>query len=232
VGAFEECKRVDDELQSFLQFAASRERGFLTGRLADCGSGMKVSFRVHLPALSFTGKLQETVEELGRRGVGVRDCFGMSPEKTSALGSFYEVCTRTAGNGSEIDQMANAVGALRTLVETERRLSAEAFASRPTEIRDKVYRAYAGAKFSLLCSARSAVEAVGAIKWGRNLGLLGGISGGELSALVYRVQTGHIQFVMRNREFGFPEDVARSRTLCENHIRALLMQEAFGRLTF
>ena len=228
----EVCKTIDDELQDFMQFSANRERGFLTSRFSDCGSGMKISFRVHLPAISFSSNLQNIVEEYEKRGLGVRDCFGLSAEKSGALGSFYEFCTRCAGNGSEIDQLALISGALRSLVEKERRLSEKVFSSRMTEIRDRVYKSYALSKFSFLCDLRSAIEAISAIKWGKNLGILSGLSDGEIYALIYRIQPGHIQFVMRNRDFSFPEDIAKSRALSEKHIRALLIQEAFGKIAF
>ena len=232
MGAFEICKKIDDELQNSLQFAASREHGYLTSFICDCGSGMRVSFRVHLPAISFAGKVEENAAFLEERGLGIRDCFGVSAEKTGTLGSFYEIFTKTGGNGSEIDQMANILGALKTIVEIERHTSEELFKTRITEIKDRVYKAYAGAKFSFLCTARSAVETLSAIKWGKNLGLLDGVTDGDLAALIYRIQTGHIQFVMRNRQFKFPDDIERSRTLSENHIRAMLLQETLGKLTF
>ena len=59
VEAFEMVKRVDDELQNSIQFAASVEHGYLTSDMSDCGSGMKVSCRVHLPSITFAKKLKD-----------------------------------------------------------------------------------------------------------------------------------------------------------------------------
>ncbi len=232
VEAFEIVKKVDDELQNFLQFAASLEHGYLTSDISDCGSGMKVSCRVHLPAITFANKLKEVLIEFSRRGIDMRDSFGLGNEKNSALGSFYQVSTKVAGNGSEIEQMAGLIGAVKFLSETERRISKELFNIRQTEIKDKIYKAYASAKFSFLVTEKDAVETISLLKWGKNLGIVSGISDSELCALLYRIRSGHLHFLMKSKDLAFPEDVAKSSILKENSLRSVILQEAFTEISF
>ncbi len=225
--AFKMCKNVDNELQNTVQFAASYDWGFLTSSIADCGSGMKVSCRVHLPSLSFCEKIKDVFTELGQKGVVIRDCYGAGSYKSSSLGFFYQISTKNAQDGSEIDQMANLLSSVKYVAEQERKFRQDLLYRNPTEIRDMIYRAYAKVKFSFLIPVREAIEIISFIKWGKNLGIIEGITDSELCAMLYRVMEGHLKFVLKTRKFNFPKDIAEDRQLRENHLRALILQESF-----
>ncbi|MBR4372885.1 MAG: hypothetical protein IKP49_00790 [Treponema sp.] len=229
---FKAVKKVDDELQDFLQFAANVENGYLTSDIADCGSGMKFSCRVHFPAITTTEQLRGFIAKFAGKGIEFRDSFGLGGEKNSALGYFYQISTKVAGNGSEIEQLASVIGVAKGLADVERKISKELFELRGTEIRDKIYKAYASLKFSLLISEKDAIEVISLIKWGKNLGIVGGITDSELCALLYRIRSGHLQFLMKSRKFSFPKDVEKNTLLKENSLRSLVLQEAFSSLSF
>lgn len=228
--AFKQCRAVDDELQNSVQFAASFELGFLTSAFADCGSGMKVSCRLHLPSLSFADKIPAVCKELDEKGVVIKDCFGAGVEKNSSLGSFYQISSKNSGNGNEFDQIANVVSAASYIAKYERRMRNELLEKQPTVIRDRIYRSYAKIRFTFLEPLREAFEVVSDIKWGKNLGLLEGIEDNELCALLYRIQKGHLQFVLDTKKFNFPKDLSDDSVLKEEHLRALILQEAFENL--
>ena len=69
---------------------------------------------------------------------------------------------------------------------------------------------------------------ISSIKWGKNLGLLSGVSDSQLCALLYRIRKGHLQFVLNTRPFSFPKDISGAKK--EPHLRSLILQEAFGNL--
>lgn len=225
--AFSLCAGVDDELQNTMQFAADYDIGYLTSSLADCGSGMKVSCRVHLPSLSFSGKLPAVLNALSKKEIIVSDCFGAGSVPMSSLGFYYQVSTKSAGGGSELDQLAVLVSAVKYLAENERRERAAVLRGRQTELRDRIYRSYAKVRFASLLDAREAVEAVSDIKWGKSLGFFSGVDDPQLCALLYRVQKGHVRFVLKNRKFNFPADISGDETLKTKYLRSLILQEAF-----
>lgn len=225
--AFRICASVDDELQNTLQFAADYDMGYLTSSIADCGSGMKISCRLHLPSLSFSGRLTDLISSLNQKEIIVSDCFGAGTLPSSSLGFYYQVSTKVAGNGSELDQIASLVSAVKFLVENERRERAVVLRNRQTELRNRIYRSYAGVKFASLIDEREAIEIISDIKWGKNLGFFAGIEDRELCALIYRVQKGHLQFVLKSRNFNFPADISENKSLKTNYLRSLILQEAF-----
>ncbi len=220
------CKAVDDELQNFVQFAASFEFGYLTRNIKDAGSGMKISCRVHLPSITFTEHLKECVIELTRQNVEIRSCFGSGSQAASSLGSFYQVSTKNGGSGSEAEQMATLTGAVKYLVEKERSLSFDCKKKNYTQIKDRISRAFALSKYSSLVNLREGVEIISDLKWGVNLGLLTGLTSSQLTALLYRIQDGHLEYVIKSGTFTFPEDIQNDDSLKVQRLRSLILQES------
>ena len=229
---YESCRNLDKQLQSSLQFAASYDFGFLTSAIKDCGSGMKISVRLHLPTLSFLGKIPEITTLLNNNQLSIAACFGVGKSYSPALGSYYQIATTTSCNGSELDQIAGIVSSVTNIVETERKFRAEYAENIPTVVRNFIARSYATAKFSNLISAAEAIEIISNLKWGRNLGLLSGIDNKNFFALLYRIQEGHLRFVLKNASFKFEKDIENDIQLKTNRFRALILQEAFEKLTF
>lgn len=228
--AFTLCREVDDELQNTLQFAASYDLGFLNSSLVDTGSGMKASCRMHLPCLSFSGKLKDMLSAASEKRISVRDSFGIGNIQGSSLGFYYQVSSMNSGTGNEVDQLANVVSFVKYLAENERREREFVLRNRQTELRDRIYRAYAKVKFASLMNMREAIEVVSDIKWGKNLGFYSDVSDTDLCALLYRIQDGHLKFVLRDKRFNFPKDIEENTELKIENLRALILQEAFEKL--
>lgn len=228
--AFNTCRAVDQEIQQFLQFAASHEFGFLTSNVRDSGSGMKVSVRVHLPSIAACNHLNETLFSLEQKGITATACFGSGMERGSSLGNYYQISTKNAGEGSELDQLAVITSAVQFLANTEREERSICKKGRLTEVQDKLYRAFGAAKFSLLMPLREAVDIISGIKWGKDLGFVSGIEYHQLAGLLYRIQEGHLQFVLKDGNFSFPEDISSDLAMKTQRLRALILQEAFENL--
>ncbi|MCR5723867.1 MAG: hypothetical protein K6G80_02120 [Treponema sp.] len=225
--AFDDCRFLDGELQQTLQFAASYDYGFLTSSLQDCGSGMSLNVRLHLPSLSFAGRIPECAETLAEKGVDVRASFGVGFDSGASLGCYYQVSGKYAQSGNELDQIAAVKGACEYLISHERAARQEVAKNHPTQILDAVYRAYAKARFALLMPLREAVDIISHIKWGKDTGFITGIGYTTLHALLYRIQEGHLQFVLKNGRFNFSKDIVADDRRKTERLRALILQEAF-----
>ena len=227
---FSLVQNIDGQLQDTLQFAADYNIGYLTSNIADCGSGMKVSCRIHLPCLSFSGRLLGLFAALNSKELVISDCFGAGSLPSSSLGFYYQVSTKLGGNGTELDQIAGLVSAVKYLVENERRERLEILNKRQTEVRNRIYRSYAKMKFSSLLEMRETVEIISDLKWGKNLGFFSGIEDSSLCALLYRIQEGHLQFFLRSRKLNFPKDISDKKNLKIEFLRSLILQEAFEKI--
>ncbi|MCR5288988.1 MAG: hypothetical protein K6E51_03225, partial [Treponema sp.] len=150
--AFAMCHTMDENLQQVMQFAASYDFGFLTASLGDVGSGMKASLRVHLPSILYMDRLQNLAAEIERRGFAIKATFALDSKSKGALGDFYDVCSLSAFDGNELDQLIALTSIGKYIVEQERLCRQEGLESKPTRLHDIVYRAYALIKYSRFIS--------------------------------------------------------------------------------
>lgn len=223
---------IDMQLQEKVQFAASHEFGYLTSSICESGSGMKLSLRVHLPSISFAGKIPELAKVCDERGFSVRDSFGSGTQFGSSLGGFYQISSRQSVSGNEIDQLAGITSLGKYICEFERKIRGEVADNKFTEVRDMILRAFAQMRYSLLMPLRESIDLISAIKWGVDLGLICGVEDYELSSLLYKVQSGHLGFLLRTSEFNFDDDIASDDALKEKRLRSIVMQEALKKMTF
>ncbi|MCR5605529.1 MAG: hypothetical protein K6F69_01760 [Treponema sp.] len=224
------CKKVDDELQQRIQFAASYDFGYLTSSLFDTGSGMKVSVRVHLPSLSYLDRTDDLFSDLLEKDFSAVPCYGAGKNYSAALGSYYQISSVNSFYGSELDQITAITAVSKYLCEMERRARNEMIERHPTALRDIVYRAYALARFSRFLTLKDAIEIISGIKWGADINIVGNIENNVLFALLYRIQDAHLEYVLQNGTFNFEKDVEVDTKAKICRLRALILQEAFEKL--
>lgn len=225
-GAWHLCKSIDNDMQKYLQFAASYDFGFLTTSVADSGSGMKISLRLLLPGLVHVDRLQGILPKIQSQHLELVPAYGEVTAPPGALGACYQLNTTGAGTGSEEDQMAECEAAVQVLC-GEERAARELFAeTRTTMLKHILYRMFAVARYSRFLECSEAIEIVSALYMGVSAGFLSGISYSDLHALLYRIRNAHIDYLRRSSTFMFEPDVKDNIRLMISRLRALLVQES------
>ena len=146
--------------------------------------------------------------------------------KGSSLGSYYEIRSLDSQTGTEFDQMTEIASLVKKIAELEREARKECISSIPGIMKNFLFRALALSRSSIFIPLREAVEIISGVKWALDSSMLEGITDGELCALLYRIQEGHLEYVLKNGAFNFDKDI--SGTVKKNErLRALILQEAF-----
>ncbi len=224
---FDSVKALDDELQETLQFAGSHDFGYLTCAMKDAGSGMKLSARISLPASVKFSRMQPVMDFLSEKKIAVFPAFPpLAKINSPPAGSFFLLANAFSNRGSEIDQIAEMEAACKFIAEYERKILTEFADNQMTIARNSVLRAYSISNMSLLVSLREAVDVVSDLLLGVRLDMVCGIDCRGLCALLYRIQDGHLSYLMENGGFDFEEDVRNDRRLRLDRLRALTLQEA------
>ena len=230
--------KLDSDIQHFVQFAASYDFGYLTSSIADCGSGMRLSFSAHLPSLCMLGRIRSLSEEVAAAG------FSMSAEYASggagglsgrnfdgsALGGYYRISSTNCISGTEFDQVASIIALCKKVIDAERAAREECRRTVPSSVQNYMYRAASIARSSVFVTLREAIEITGGVKWALDMGFLSGINETDLHSLLYRIQEGHLRYVLDNGKFKFEDDVSGSEDKKIERLRALILQEAFENL--
>ncbi len=221
--ALSEGRYVDAGLQKSVQFAASYDFGYLTSSLFDAGSGMKLSCRLHLPALTLLGRIGSVGDSLGKKGFSFTATYGLG-SKGSSLGAFYTASSLNCRAGTEFDQSASMQAAMRQIVEQERLAREQCSRELSTMIKNSVYRSYALANYSMLLDTKEAIEIISGLKLGMDIKLLEGTVE-NLNALLYRIQDGHLELALKDCHFDLEEDISQSPSKKNERLRALVLKE-------
>ncbi|MBI4396196.1 MAG: protein arginine kinase [Elusimicrobia bacterium] len=114
--AWREVDGLDTALGQKLTWAYHPSWGFLTACPTNCGTGLRVSARLHLPALSLAGGLQRVLQGLNRLGLVVRGYYG---EGTRALGEIFQVSNATTLGRSEKEIIDHVQKIIRRIIQHE-----------------------------------------------------------------------------------------------------------------
>ncbi len=229
---FENAKKLDDLLQDSLQFAASYDFGYLSSMMKDTGSGMKISARISIPAVLKTGNFRNVADFIRDRKCVMIPAFpSLSKGNIPPAGSCFLVHNGNSRNGTEIDQIAEMESVCKFIAEYERKILTEFADNHMTVIRNSVLRSFSVSRVSLLVSLREAVDMISDIQTGLRLGLVDGTDNDSLCSLLYRVQDGHLLYLMENGDFDFEDDVRENQILKLDRLRAVTLQEAFENIS-
>ena len=218
---------IDSVLQDKLQFAASPQMGYLTSNLKDLGSGMKLSAVLHLPSITIAKIADKVFRETADTNCTVSVFFDSKDSPSSASGSFFLIQNKNSYCGDEGEQLQNFQKTILHIAEYERGATMSLMETRPTRVKDSVYRAIATLRYARLISRKEGLELISRIKWGINLGILSGIEHNELTALLYRIQNAHLLYVSRNGNLDFEKDIITEDAKIDR-LRSLVMQEALS----
>ena len=226
---------LDAGLQKKMQFAASKDFGYLTSDVLDAGSGMHLALRLHLPSLSALGKIKDIANDFNANGLTFSASYGSGGSDfvsgtvwhSSSLGCYYDLATVNCMDGSQLDQLTTIASAGIRLKEMERTARQECRDTMPSTIKNYIYRALSLSRSSLFMTLREAISIISGIKWGLDLGNLSGTDDPGLHSLLYRIQDGHMEYVLKNGAFNFEDDVKQDEMKRNQRLRALILQDAF-----
>ncbi|RPI58933.1 MAG: ATP--guanido phosphotransferase, partial [Planctomycetaceae bacterium] len=139
--AFDDINRIDDALESRLDFAYHQRYGYLTACPTNVGTGLRVSVMLHLPALKMTGEIEKVFRASRDMHMAIRGLYG---EGTEAQGDFFQVSNQTTLGRSEqqiVEEFRDVT--IPHFIEYERRARQALLRRRTAAVDDKVFRALA-----------------------------------------------------------------------------------------
>jgi protein arginine kinase len=125
---------IDDDLGTRLDFAFDSRRGFLTCRPANAGTGLSVSFLLHLPGLVLTRSVDGVLA-----GAVPADVSGGRAE---TAGNLFAVSENAAMGSVEGEFLENARSAVQRLVAHERAAREKLLADARQKLTDNIYGAW------------------------------------------------------------------------------------------
>ncbi|HET9888546.1 MAG TPA: ATP--guanido phosphotransferase [bacterium] len=209
-GALRPAVALDRELETRLEFAATRERGYLTACPTNVGTGLRASVLVHLPALVLVGEIKKMHRAVSELGMTVRGWFG---EGSNVLGDYYQLSNQKTLGKTESESCQELLRVTkRTLeLEEEARKRFRNSASMMRRVEDRIWRAWGTLRNARLLSVEQVMACASDLRLGRALGIFEGASIETLNRLNLFVQPAHLRQRMGGKWDSDQENWERAR---------------------
>ena len=208
---------IDSAVEESLDYAYSKDLGYLTACPTNVGTGLRASAMLHLPGLVVSGQMEKVVRAVNQLGIAVRGIFG---EGSDASGSFFQISNQQTLGESEAEILKRLNSVMATIIEREEDAREKVLEDDRNKIFDKIGRAYGVLKNGHLLSSSEAMNRLSLIRLAIDFGSLAEQSRGLVDRLFIECQPGHIQFNANKEIEPNQRDV----------LRASYMREAFAKI--
>lgn len=200
---------VDKKLEEVLGYATNKKYGYLTSFPTNCGTGLKASVKVHLPALEKTKNIQKVFYTINNFGVNIDGAYG---ENTKEVGDIYQISNKRTLGVSENDIIENLKIVTEKLIEQER--NARKFLAKDSiDLEDIVYRSYGILKYSRKISFEEAQKMISNVKLGTDLGLLPELTDSKVQKLILYTKPANMQKSLGEQYEILERDIKRAEVI-------------------
>ena len=204
---WEDVNRVDDCLETVVDYAFSPQFGYLTVCPTNVGTGMRASVMLHLPALVMTRQIEKVFQAVSKINLAVRGLYG---EGTQASGDFYQISNQPTLGKTELEIISNIESVIPKIVEYERTVRETLLENKREIVEDKVWRAYGMLRHARTINSEETMDLLSAVRMGVNLGLVPDLEMRTVNELFISTQPAHLQKQERS-ELNSPErDITRA----------------------
>lgn len=214
--AGELCARLDTLLEEKVDFAFSKQYGYLTCCPTNLGTGMRASVMMHLPALTMTGYIGRILEACGKLGVAVRGLYG---ENSEAFGNMYQISNQVTMGMTEDEIISNTTNIASQIIEQERILRKELHVQNPFRLEDKIFRSLGLLTNARIISTEESLKLLSDVRLGVEMGIISHIKMESLNEAMIFIQPASLQKAMAKALNPDERDIKRAELL-RNRLRS------------
>ena len=193
--AFRLADTVDDELNRYVFYAFSETLGHLTACPSNLGTGLRCSFMLHLPALTFRNRVGEMIPFLRERGVELKGTVG---ENRKSIGSIFQVSNKASLGLSEVDIIEIMDSAVNSLISREDSERDEAVLTGRNRLEDRVFRSLGIVRSARTMTYGEAMEHLSNVRFGIILAFIKNLEMSAINDMMVNIQWSHLQNYFRD----------------------------------
>ena len=130
---------LDNLLGRYLPYAYEMRRGFLTSCPTNSGTGLRVSFLLHLPGLALTKTIDSVLLGASQMGISTRGFFG---EHSEVVGNLFQLSNQATLGACEDEFLQHTHKIISEVITHERTAREKILTDAGLELADRVYRAW------------------------------------------------------------------------------------------
>jgi protein arginine kinase len=189
--AWQEINKIDDVLESKLDFAFHPRFGYLTACPTNVGTGIRVSVMLHLPALKLANEIEKVFRAAKDLRLAVRGLYG---EGTEATGDFYQISNQTTLGKSEeeiVDDFKHTV--IPKIIDYEHQARRMLLNDKTVALDNRVQRALGVLRSARLISTEETLGLLSHLRLGIHLGRVKDVDVRTVNELFLMTQPAHLQ---------------------------------------
>ena len=200
---------IDKKIGNILGYATSKKYGYLTSNPNNCGTGLRASVLVHLPALLETGNINQIFDIVSKFEVNIKRMNNKI--KTDENDMFLITNKKTIGlTENEIIQNINII--VQKIAEQERRIR-KLLAKNSIELEDRIYRSYGILTNCRKISLEEANKLLSYVKIGTDLGILKELDDLKVQKLYLYIKPANMQKYLGKVLNSEDEDMERANVI-------------------
>lgn len=188
--AFRQADRLDEELESSLDYAFSEEWGYLTACPTNVGTGLRASVLIHLPGMVLTHRVEQVLRNISQVGFAARGLYG---EGSEVMGSFFQISNQATLGRPEEEIIQGLVGLVGQILHQEEEARQILMTTARSEMEDKIWRAYGILKHARQLSLEDAMSLLSAVRLGISMEILEAPEVRIINELMIMTQPAHLQ---------------------------------------
>lgn len=181
---------IDDLLGRYLSYAYEVRRGFLTSCPTNSGTGLRVSFLLHLPGLVLTKTIDSVLLGASQMGISTRSFFG---EHSEVVGHLFQLSNQATLGACEDEFLQHTQKIIGEVVTHERTARDRILAEAKNELSDKIHRAWGILLHAHLMTMTEFLNLASAIRMGIDVGIFKEITIEQLNLLTLMIMPAHLQ---------------------------------------
>lgn len=206
--AYDLISKIDDFLGETLQYAFHKKYGHLTACPTNVGTGMRMSFMLHLPALCMAHMADNLFAAVGKLGVTVRGMYG---EGTKSSGYIFQISNQKTLGKSESELSQNLIDVVNQIITKERELRRRIAKDKGMTLEDNIMRSYGIIRYARKISTDELTGLLSNVRFGVSLGIIDDIEINKLNEIMVITRPAHI--METGTEDGFTRDVKRAEVI-------------------
>ena len=200
---------IDEKLSNLLGYAVSKKYGYLTTYPNNCGTGLKASVMLHLPALLKTGNMGPIIDTISRFEVNIRGIYG---ENSRLIGDMFQLSNKKTLGITEKEIIENIQVIAQKMIEQERK-ARKFLAKDDIALEDKVYRSYGILSNCRKISSEETRELLSYIKIGTDLGIIPEMDDSKVQKLYLYTKPANMQKRLGKQYDGIEREIKRAEVI-------------------
>ena len=181
--------KIDAYLSEKLDYAVHEKYGHLTSCLTNVGTGMRISYMVHLPAIVLTKASDAVFSAIGKLGATVRGMYG---EGTKSAGFLFQISNQSTLGKDENEIITALNETVNSVIAKERELRNQLLKQQGLLLEDKIMRSLGTLKYCRIMQSKEMMNLLSNVRLGTSMGIIDNIEIKTINNLMVTASRAHI----------------------------------------